>query len=184
MTKNHHRRRFEDQIEAKAHGVDFEMAEIILERRSQSKSGNVSWVKVFHGQIIVMDFRRKFSGRTVVLRDKKIFNMKEKADMKRVGLVDPVFEKAFEAYSTDQVEARYLLTPTFMQRLVDLEASVKGKNIRFGFFDGKLTIVIETKNRFESGSMLTSLLSVDKSQKILDEFGAVLDVIDGVLEPL
>jgi len=40
--------------------------------------------------------------------------------MKRVGLVDPVFEKIFEAYGTDQVEARYLLTPTFMQRLVRL----------------------------------------------------------------
>ncbi len=182
ITTRYHRYAYEDTIQAHVHGANIDMAELTLERRSENK-GTTTWVKVFHGQIITIDFNREFSGRTVVLRDKKVFNAKRTGGMKRVGLVDPVFEKIFEAYSTDQVEARYLLTPIFMQRLVDLETCVCGKNIRFGFFDRKLTIIVETKNRFEAGSMFTTLLTPNKTQKILDEFGAVFDVIDGVLKP-
>jgi len=81
---------------------------------------------------------------------------------------------------TDQVEARYLLTPTFMQRLVDLEHSVDGKNIRFGFIGGQLLIAIETENRYEPGSMFKPLIETARTQKILDEIGAIYDVIDGV----
>jgi len=102
----------------------------------------------------------------------------------RGQLMYPVFEKIFEAYGTDQVEARYLLTPTFMQRLVDLEKSINGKHIRFAFLEGYLFIVIDTENRFEAGSMRTKLMAPERTQKILDEIGAVYDVIDGVSKPL
>ena len=41
-----------------------------------------------------------------------------------VGLEDPVFEKIFEVYSTDQIEARRILTPTFMEKLLSLNALI------------------------------------------------------------
>lgn len=169
---------FEDQMSGEAHGAHFKSVETHLERKSDD-----NWRTVFRGQVMTLTFPRKFLGKTVVLRDKGMFQRKKKGDMKRVGLVDPVFEKIFEAYSTDQVESRYLLDPIFMQKLVDLERSVDGKNIRFGFIDGQLLIVVETPNRFEAGSMLKPLTSPDRTQKILDEIGAVYDVIDGVMKP-
>ena len=70
-----------------------------------------------------------------------------------------------------------------MQKLIDLERSVDGKNIRFGFIEGHLLIVVETPNRFEAGSMFKPLTAPDRTQKILDEIGAVHDVIDGVIKP-
>ncbi len=110
-------------------------------------------------------------------------NAKHILDMKKVGLADPVFQKTFQAYGTDQVESRYLLTPDFMEQLLDLETSVDGKNIRFGFWEKQLLIAVETKDRFESGSMLQSLTEPARAQKILDEITAVYDVIDGVSNP-
>ena len=169
---------FEDQMSGEAHGAQFTSVETHLERKNDD-----NWNTVFRGQVMTLTFPRKFLGKTVVLRDKGMFQRKKRGDMKRVGLVDPVFEKIFEAYSTDQVESRYLLDPVFMQKLVDLERSVDGKNIRFGFIDGQLLIVIETPNRFEAGSMLQPLTSPDRTQKILDEVGAVYDVVDGVMKP-
>ena len=169
---------FEDQMSGQAHGADFTSVETHLERKSDDKRKTV-----FRGQVMTLTFPRKFLGTTVVLRDKGMFQRKKKGAMKRVGLVDPVFEKIFEAYSTDQVESRYLLDPVFMQKLVDLERSVDGKNIRFGFIEGQLLIVVETPNRFEAGSMLTPLTSPTRTQKILDEVGAVYDVVDGVMAP-
>lgn len=169
---------FEDQIWGEAHGAQFNSVEVHLERK-----GDKSWHTVLRGQMMTLTFPRKFLGRTVVLRDKGFLQGKKKGDMKRVGLVDPVFEKIFEAYSTDQVESRYLLDPVFMQKLIELERSVDGKNIRFGFVDEQLLIVVETPNRFEAGSMLRPLTMPDRTQKILDEIGAIYDIVDGLMKP-
>lgn len=178
FTKSH----FEDRIAGIAHGARFEFFEAHLENKQKSGKKN-NTVTVFRGQLLALEFDQKFAGRTVVLRDKGWLQGKKKQDMKRVGLVDPVFEKIFEAYGTDQVEARYLLTPTFMQRLVDLEHSVDGKKIRFGFIGGYLLIAVETGNRYESGSMFKPLIDAGRTQNVLDEIGAIYDVIDGVMKP-
>ena len=167
--------KLEDEISGEAHGAIFNSIEVKLTRKSGKNR-----VIDFRGQLMSITFPRKFLGRTIVLRDKGFLQGKKKGDMKRVGLVDPVFEKIFEAYGTDQVEARYLLTPVFMQTLVDLERSIGGKNIRFGFDQNKLFIAVETPNQFEAGSMLEPLTDPARTQKILDEIGAVYDVVDVV----
>lgn len=166
---------FEDEISGEAHGAGFRMMECHLENRSSKNNRTI-----FHGAIMWLDFDKKFLGKTVVLRDKGRFQKKERAGMKRVGLVDPVFEDLFEAYGTDQVEARYILTPDFMQRLIDLEKSVDGKNIQFGFFDNQLLITVETADRFEAGDMFEPLNSQDRAQRILSEVAAIYSVVDGV----
>jgi len=178
------RAHFEDQISGQVHGTDFQSVEALLQRRDQDEEGRVRYVTLFRGQIMEIDFHKDFSGRTVVLRDKGWFNKEKKSGMKRVGLVDPVFEKIFEAYGTDQVEARYLLTPDVMQKLVDLEQKLDGKKIRFAFLESKLYIVVATPNRYEAGSMFQSLMAPERTQRILDEIGAIYDVIDGIMAPL
>jgi len=160
--------KLEDEISGSAHGALFKSIEVKLTRKSGKNR-----VTDFQGQLMSITFPRTFLGRTIVLRDKGFLQGKKKGDMKRVGLVDPVFEKIFEAYGTDQVEARYLLTPVFMQTLVDLENSVGGKNIRFGFDKNMLFIAVETKNQFEAGSMLEPLTDPACTQKILDEIAAL-----------
>lgn len=183
LPRRYHRAAFEDEMSGNAHGADFRAVEAHLERKDTDSDGDTKWVTVFRGSLMEIDFHRKFLGKTVVLRDAGFFNRKKKAGMKRVGLVDPIFEDIFEAYGTDQVEARYLLTPTFMQRLVDLETSVEGKRIRFGFIDGRLLIAVETPNRFEAGSMLKPLTDTERTKKILSEIDAVFGVVDGLMKP-
>ena len=181
VTSNYSRSNFEDMVAGQAHGAGFQFYEAHLEKREGSGK-NRRWVTKFRGQLLALQFDQKFLGKTLVLRDGGLFNRKKRGDMKRVGLVDPVFEKIFEAYGTDQVEARYLLTPTFMQRLVDLETSVNGEKIRFGFIGGQLLIAVETANRYEPGSMFKPLIETTRTQNILDEIGAIYDVIDGVMK--
>jgi hypothetical protein len=173
---------FEDEMAGEAHGASFLAREAHMQKKV-STGKSTHWVTVFRGSLMVISFKRKFDGQTVVLRKAKILNPKAILNMKKVGLVDPVFQKIFQAYGSDQVEARYLLTPDFMQQLVDLETSVDGKKIRFGFWEGQLLIAVETKDRFEAGSMLKPLTDPDRAQKILNEIGAVYDVIDGVSKP-
>jgi len=169
---------FEDQLSGEAHGAQFTSVEThLVHNKDDSRQ------TVFRGQVMTLTFPRKFLSKTVVHRNKGILERKKFGDMKRVGLVDPVFEKYFDAFSTDQVEARYLLDPVFIQKIVDLERSVDGTAIRFGFIDGQLLIVVGTPNRFEAGSMLQPLTSPERTQKILDEVGAIYDIVDGVMKP-
>ena len=182
LPKKYDRVSFEDKMEGKAHGVDFEALECHMEVENKSDKGP-KWKTVFRGSLMVLNLDRKFLGKTVVLRDKGFFNPKKIAGMKRVGLESIKFEKLFEAYGTDQVEARYLLTPDFIQRLIDLETSVDGKNVRFAFLDGLLAIAIETPNRFEAGSMFKPLSDMERTQNILNEIGAVYNLVDGIAAP-
>jgi xanthosine utilization system XapX-like protein len=184
LLPRHDRVKFEDQMRGEVHGANFTFCEAHLETRHTDSKGRTHWSTSFRGVLLEIDFHKDFYGRTIVLKDAGMFNAKKRKDMKRVGLEDPVFEKMFEAYSTDQVEARTLLTPPFMQRLVDLKNQVSGKNIQFGFWERKLFIAVVAPNQFEAGSMFKPLVDQKRIQKILDEIGAIHDVIDGVLKPL
>src|SRR5690606_40922464 len=96
-----------------------------------------TWVTVFRGQCLVVKFHKQFNGVTKVFRDKGMFNIFGKlAQMgkgQKVKLEDPVFEKAFEVYSTDQIEARFILTPECMERLIGLERACTGERGRGAF---------------------------------------------------
>ena len=156
------RSHYEDSISGKFDGTDVKICEAKLERKVKSDKGD-KWQTVFRGSLIEMDFHREFLGTTIVLRDGGIFNSKRKGEMKRIGLASPKFEKIFEAYGTDQVEGRYLLTPTFMETLMDLEESVDGNKIRFAFHNNSLHIAVEHPNRFETKSLREPMTDISVS---------------------
>lgn len=108
-----------------------------------------------------MRFARPFLGVTLVERDNarlKFFGLRtsievEGKKLERVKMVDPRFEDVFEIWSNDAVEARYLVHPAYVERLIDVEKRFQGDNVRALFHGGDLTIVVETEELFESGSL-------------------------------
>lgn len=136
----------------------------------------------FRDHLITIDFSRPFSGRTIVMRDKGKFQRKEKLGLKRVGLVDPLFENIFEAYGDDQVEARALLSPDLMQKMMDLERMASGKNIRFAFFDGELRIAVTMSDVNNHDVMNIEDMAAVRAQSLLDELGQVFDIINFVID--
>lgn len=179
---------FQDRITGTRNGVDFEFFEANLIQRRTSRDSNgrtrTSWVTVFQGQCLNFKFHKNFAGRTTVLRDAGFLNRFGGArGMNRVRLESPDFEKAFEVYSTDQVEARFLLTPDFMQRLVDLEQVFHGAGLRCAFVDGAILIALEGGDLFEPGSMFTPLDNPERVRDLLDDFAAVFNLIDSFSDP-
>ena len=174
-----HRTHFEDGISGRIGEVDVHVCEAKLERKVKTDKGE-RWQTVFQGSLLEMDFHRDFHGTTIVLRDAGIFNAKRKGEMKRIGLASTRFEKIFEAYGTDQVEGRYLLTPTFMETLLELEDKVDGKKIRFAFNEGKLWIAVEHPNRFETKSLKQPMTDTSRIQTIIDELDAIFTIVTAV----
>lgn len=126
LLPSHDRHSLEDHVQGKARGVPFELAEATLERRVRRDKRD-DYDLVFRGLLARYHFPKHFAGRTILRGDQGMFNALGHAGVpgERVRLEDVRFEKLFEVFSTDQVEARYLLTPAFMERFVALAERVR-----------------------------------------------------------
>lgn len=106
----------------------------------------------------------------------KYFNNKSK---KKIYLENVVFSKKWNVEATDQIEARYLLTPAMMERILEVKKLFKGKAIDFSFFDNKLLIAVHTnKDMFESTSLFSSALRFDKVMNVIHQFYSIFAIID------
>lgn len=178
------RESWDDEVRGARSGAGFVMCETHLQYRTSGKNNHTR--TVFRGQLLILDYPKRFLGKTVVRRDAGVLNalLKPGGEFQRVGLASPEFEKAFEAWSTDQVEARELLDPLVLERFQELERLFKGKKLRAAFIDSKLLIAIETGDRLNMGSMFRPLEEPSRVERILSEFGVVFDLIDAIVKPV
>ena len=173
-------RKFEDLIEGDRAETHFSLVECKLtEQRGSGK--NRRTVTTFQGLLFHIQYPDRFLGRTLIARQgwwKGIFGDKE---LQKVDLVAKELEDNFTIYSNDQVEARALLTPDRMERLIALERHFKGGKLR-GVFEGDhLTLALEADDQFEAGSIWKPLVDPERFLTALTEIGLVCDVIDGFL---
>ena len=162
MFPSHDRSNFEDMWSGIMAGKPFTLHEAHLEEQRGSGK-NRRWVTVFRGPVITIGFSRDFHGVTLLERagrHQKFLFFGEKDELhlngqvlQKADMVHPDFEDAFTVFTTDQTEARYLVHPTYIERLIALENAFQGKDIKTLFKDGELTIVLKAENMFESGAI-------------------------------
>ena len=178
------RKTLSDEIAGERDGVAFEFFEAHLEdkRTTRDSTGRSSttWVTVFRGQCWVIDSPKTFHGTTRVSRDSGVFNSLGaiSSDISRAKLESPEFEKAFEVYTTDQVESRYLLTPDVMQAFLDLEAKFKGSKFRATFHGNKIYAALEGGELFETGSAFSSVDDPQRVGDLLEDIAVVFHLVD------
>jgi Protein of unknown function (DUF3137) len=99
--------------------------------------------------------------------------------MQKVTLEDPQFEDKFEVYSTDQIEARYLLTTSFMERLLALSRLFSGQGLQAAFHEKHLLLLLNAQeNMFEASSIFQPATFTDDIQTILEEMKQIFSLID------
>lgn len=176
------RERSEDHIQGEYKGVGIDLFETHLEDRRRDSDGDTSYVTVFDGVIICLDMHKNFNGKTIVKKDAgKLLNWlgNKFSSLETVRLEDPEFEKIFEVYSSDQIEARYLLTTSFMERLLRLVEMLGGKGVTCSFYQSKLLMLIPTKkNMFEPGSVFEPETFIDDAKSLLREIHTIHQIID------
>jgi hypothetical protein len=172
---------FDDLFSGARANIAFSTCDAHLEvEESSGKSSH--WVTVFRGQLIRIAFPKRFQAVTVIARDAGLLNMLHRPPgMQRVGLGASEFERAFEVYSTDQVEARFLVHPGFMQKLLDMEAAYQGSNLRGMFCEGELLLAVEGPQRFDFGSPFKRFDDIGQAEAVASDLSQILGVIDFVL---
>ncbi len=159
-------------------GVPVSITEYAMyRRRSEGGKSAVTYARFGGGIIFYARMNKKFSGQTIVVRDKGWLNkLAHYKNMQWVGLESPVFEKAFEAYSDSQVEARYILTAAMLEYMAALKKQFP--KIEFSFFQEHLFINIQTvKNQFECTGFFTSVLNKKRIERSFKELFLLFSII-------
>jgi hypothetical protein len=164
LVPDYDRDSFEDRWSGMLEGHAFELYEAHLEERRGS-GRNRRWVTVFRGAIIRMEFGRDFRSTTLLQRagqHKSWFGLggvKNDVDFNGhelafVDQVHPEFADVFDLYSDDQVEARTLVHPAYVEHLLALEKAFHGDAVRALFAGGEVIVAVQQReNLFESGSI-------------------------------
>lgn len=99
--------------------------------------------------------------------------------LKTLKLEDVNFDKRFVVQSADEVEGRYLVTPSFMERFLNLKTAFKGNNASCSFYNDNIMFAISTnKNLFEIGNLFHRLDDPKQAQIFFNEISSILMLVD------
>jgi hypothetical protein len=97
------------------------------------------WRDIFQGLFFSADFHKHFHGYTrVTPGGRGLFG---RFSSSAVKLEDPRFTKRFSVSSSDQVEARYLLTPAMMERILAVDDRFGGR-MQIAFSGSRVIIAV------------------------------------------
>lgn len=188
----------EDYIEGVIDKTDIRLSELHTQYREVSYDSRgrryERWVTIFRGLFISADFHKHFQGITLVLPDTeqswlgglgqwlqslsaKLGNLPGEL----VKMEDPEFERLFKVFSTDPIEARYILTPNMIRRIVEFQNRTRSQ-VRLSFIASRVFVAIPTAhNHFEPPSLFApanQLLDPNTLTQYFGELQFALAVVD------
>ena len=93
------------------------------------------------------------------------------------GTNESVFEKYFDVYADNQIEARYILTTGFMERLVNIAAKNRKCKVSCSFIDGYMYIALDGKDWFDIPAS-KSFKEIGSWQRVLVDFIDIFRILD------
>ncbi len=172
----------DDYVEGKLGKTRVLFSELeVLRKRSEIE--NADMTLLFKGIFFAADFNKNFLGQTYVWdRGERGFNFLNKqqfpfsVDLEKILLESRDFTDRFITFSNDQVEARYILSPSLMERMVKL-ALQWDKKISFAFVDCNIMITIPfKKDLFEPN--ISKIISEEDISWYYDLLIMIIDIVD------
>lgn len=162
----------DDCIDGNYKGLDIQIRELNLTRvTGYGKSKRVE--RIFKGILIKCPSYKKFEGYTIVAKNKEYFSFGE-----QVKLEDMEFEKHYDVRSSNQIEARFLITTAFMKRMIAIKKSPNLKNITLSFENNNIYIAVHsTKDWFEI-PIWKKANKIENYRAIVLELLSILSIIE------
>ena len=177
----------EDRITGVYCGIKFSLSEVHSNSRFYMKTDNpliaaIMLIKIFYdnymdfdGNVLICELAKKTSGKTIVVSrelNAKIFGEKEMMD-------DVYFMRDFRVFADDKVEARYLLTPAFMERLREINRETSGEfSLSAVFMDERLYLFLNgAPNLFET-TLFDRTASIELAREYQTQIRKILSLIE------
>jgi hypothetical protein len=145
----------DDYVCGKLDKTVFEFSELVAQYKWEDTDDDGKKITrsedLFNGVFFLADFNKHISGETFVVPDRaekmlgkigQAFQTSRKGEL--VKLENPEFEKLFAVFSTDQVEARYILSPAMMEAMVKIRRKIN-HNFYFSFIGERVYCGIDIR---------------------------------------
>ena len=151
----------------------------IVETKLEEKQGKHT-VTVFDGVIVRIKMNKEFSGHTVVKTDSLLkLDIPIGSKLRHTTLEDVEFENKFDVYTTDEIEARYLLTPAFMEKINLLETVFRTNCVRCAFYKQEFFLALDgCGDLFEVANLNSPLDDPKPYYALFDDIVSVLNLIE------
>ncbi|QUJ66313.1 DUF3137 domain-containing protein [Photobacterium sp. GJ3] len=190
---HYHRYHGEDYVRGVVGKTAIEFSELHTQYKTTSRDSKgrtrTTWHTIFKGVFFIADANKHFQGKTYITPDNEGFWSAVGKSLTnllggsvfgdRVAMEDPEFERHFEVYSDDQVEARYLISTSLMQRLVAFRQQAN-TSVALSFVGDSLHIGIPARKAYFEPKMFQSAVNFDAVKDIYQD----LDFMTGIVEDL
>jgi hypothetical protein len=161
-------------------------AEYKTESRDSKGHRKTHWHTIFKGLFFIADFNKEFRGRTVVLPDTaerllgRFGKMLQKMNVSRDDLVkleSPEFEKEFAVYGTDQVEARYILSTSLMERILNFKRKTRVP-VSVAFVHSNVYVALQTRKNMFEPRIFRTLVNFDIVAGYLEDLRLAVGIVE------
>ncbi|MBU0632284.1 DUF3137 domain-containing protein [bacterium] len=187
FTSNIDRYNGNDYVTGQIDSVDITFSDVHAEKKHKDSKGRTTWSTIFKGLFIVTSFNKHFSNSTIILPDSAetlfgslIGSWLQSNNFGRDQLIkmdDPEFEKEFVVYGNDQIESRYILTHSMMQRILELKKKT-GQKVYISFVDGQMYLAIEYNKDLFEPSVFRSLLEYQVAMEYVKTLQLTIAIVE------
>ncbi|MCG7335888.1 DUF3137 domain-containing protein [Sporosarcina sp. ACRSM] len=173
----------EDYTSGKIGLTTFEFSEIDLKREVEYKDNDgkkrKKMKKVFKGIVFIADFHKDFRGQTFLVRKQLLGKDKWRLRMDgimTIDMEDMEFNKTFQTMTTNDIEARYILSSNLMDKIMEFNRRAKGP-IKIAFVRSKMYLFTETNKNHFDGKFFEN--NDEKTlEQIYNDFRLYFDIIE------
>ncbi len=138
-----------------------------VEHTQSNGKSETKYSQLFKGYLFVTDFNKQTSGETYIFPDnarmifgeqtaERINELIHRPALHLALMEDIDFEKYFAVYTTDPVEARYILSPKLIERITELKNHFY-QDIQMAFIGNKIYLAISSTDDLFAPGVFTNL---------------------------
>ena len=170
-------------LEGALNGRNIMLGQTVLTRLSRVGNRNRE-VKVFSGVIMQMTLRTPVPAFVYLCPDRRIErNTLVGAlphDAQRCSLEDPRFEKAFEVFTNDQIGARTILTPLYLEKFMRLKELWPHSVIHSALWDNTMMLSFNRMTLFPPKPITLSFYDPSRIAEVIEGFDALVELVEAV----
>ncbi len=171
------RKEDDDIIEGIYKNLEINITETML-KHQEGSGKHKHTVRDFKGLIVKTKLNKNYKG-TTLLAAKNNSRSATKGKLEKVELEDVEFNKMYNIYSDNQVEVRYLLDLSFMEKIKDAGEIFKSKYIHFAIVNDLFYMFINSSvNYFEIAKTEKNIYDIQNFRKVCYEFVSIFKLIE------
>ncbi|MCA6130787.1 DUF3137 domain-containing protein [Campylobacter concisus] len=137
----------EDMIYGQIDNTQFKLCDFYAAEETRSSKGGTYTTVKFQGILLKAEFKKELNATIYVCDKKRTSDLR--SDGEQATMDNPKFNELFKTYTTDQIAARYALTPKLMENLTTLRTKFNAP-LSAVFLKNEIYIAIDLrKDSFE-----------------------------------